>query len=44
VLQEYISKYTDSWQLYTGTIFVACVLFFPQGVWGMLKWLIVSRR
>jgi branched-chain amino acid transport system permease protein len=44
VLQEYISKYTDSWQLYTGAIFVACVLFFPQGVWGMLKGLVVSRR
>jgi branched-chain amino acid transport system permease protein len=40
ILQEYVSKYSDSWQLYTGLIFVACVLFFPQGVWGMakLKW------
>jgi branched-chain amino acid transport system permease protein len=44
VLQEYISKYTDSWQLYTGAVFVACVLFFPRGVWGMLKWLVASRR
>jgi branched-chain amino acid transport system permease protein len=37
VLQEYVSKYTDSWQLYAGAIFVLCVLFFPQGVWGSLK-------
>src|SRR6266852_1324256 len=44
VLQEYVSKYTDSLQLYAGAIFVACVLFFPQGVWGMLKWLISSSR
>jgi branched-chain amino acid transport system permease protein len=44
VLQEYVSKYTDSWQLYTGAIFVGCVLFFPQGVWGMLKWLVTSSR
>ena len=44
ILQEYVSKYTDSWQLYTGAVFVACVLFFPQGVWGMLKWLVQSKQ
>ena len=37
ILQEYVSKYTDSWQLYAGAIFVACVLFFPRGVWGTLR-------
>jgi branched-chain amino acid transport system permease protein len=41
-LQEYVSKYTDAWQLYTGAIFVACVLFFPEGVWGMV--LRLARR
>jgi len=44
VLQEYVSKYTDSWQLYTGVIFVACVLFFPQGMWGMLRWRLSPNR
>ena len=37
-----MSKYTDAWQLYTGAIFVACVLFFPEGVWGMV--LRLARR
>jgi branched-chain amino acid transport system permease protein len=43
VLQDYVSKYTDSWQLYAGAIFVVCVLFFPQGVWGSLTGLLQSR-
>ncbi len=43
VLQEYVSKYTDSWQLYAGAIFMACVLFFPQGVWGSVVRMIESR-
>ncbi|MCC7104643.1 MAG: branched-chain amino acid ABC transporter permease [Chloroflexi bacterium] len=41
VLQEYVSKYRDDWQLYVGAIFVACVLFFPRGVWGTLKMLVI---
>jgi branched-chain amino acid transport system permease protein len=43
VLQEYVSKYTDAWQLYTGAIFVACVLFFPHGVWGTFKHVLARR-
>jgi branched-chain amino acid transport system permease protein len=43
VLQDYVSKYTDSWQLYAGAIFVACVLFFPRGVWGSLRHILQSR-
>ena len=41
-LREYVSKneallFGMGWQFYTGAIFVACVLFFPQGIWGTLK-------
>jgi branched-chain amino acid transport system permease protein len=41
-LREYVSKYEAllfgmGWQFYTGAIFVACVLFLPQGIWGTLK-------
>jgi branched-chain amino acid transport system permease protein len=43
VLQEYVSKYTDSWQLYAGALFVACVLFFPHGVWGSVMRALESR-
>jgi branched-chain amino acid transport system permease protein len=48
VLREYVSKneallFGMGWQFYTGAIFVACVIFFPQGVWGTFKhW--VQRR
>lgn len=41
VLQEYVSKYRDDWQLYVGAIFIACVLFLPVGVWGTLKKLVL---
>jgi branched-chain amino acid transport system permease protein len=41
-LREYVSKneallFGMGWQFYTGAIFVACVLFFPEGIWGTLK-------
>lgn len=41
-LREYVSRneallFGMGWQFYTGAIFVGCVLFFPQGVWGTLK-------
>ncbi len=28
------SAWTEHWQLIVGSLFVACVLFFPRGVWG----------
>jgi branched-chain amino acid transport system permease protein len=41
-LREYVSRneaflFGMGWQFYTGAIFVACVLFFPDGIWGTLK-------
>ena len=45
ILREYVSKneallFGMGWQFYTGAIFIACVLFFPLGIWGTLKqWL-----
>ena len=48
VLREYVSKNEAllggmGWQFYTGVIFVCCVLFFPQGVWGTLKKRVLGR-
>ena len=42
VLREYVSKNEAlllgmGWQFYTGAIFIACVIFFPRGVWGEIK-------
>ena len=34
LLENLVSLYTVHWQLVVGAIFVACVLFFPKGIWG----------
>ena len=36
MLEELVSLWTVHWQLVVGIVFVACVLFFPRGVWGTL--------
>jgi branched-chain amino acid transport system permease protein len=36
MLENIVSVWTIHWQLVVGAIFVACVLFFPRGVWGTL--------
>jgi branched-chain amino acid transport system permease protein len=33
-LEEGLTAYTRYWQGALGLVFIACVLFFPQGVWG----------
>lgn len=33
-LEEIASNWTTHWQLVAGLIFIACVRFFPRGVWG----------
>jgi branched-chain amino acid transport system permease protein len=35
-LEEGLTSFTRYWQGALGLIFIACVLFFPQGVWGRL--------
>lgn len=37
VLEHYLSRQFGSWQLILGAIFVACVLLFPQGLWGLVR-------
>ena len=40
LLENLVSIYTVHWQLIVGAVFVACVLFFPRGIWGTaLHWL-----
>ena len=36
VLENVVSVWTVHWQLIVGAIFIACVLFFPAGIWGTL--------
>jgi len=37
MLQDYISSITINWQIFIGLFYVACVLFFPRGVLGILR-------
>ncbi len=34
LLENLVSLWTVHWQLLVGAVFVACVLFFPRGIWG----------
>jgi branched-chain amino acid transport system permease protein len=36
LLENLVSLYTVHWQLIVGAAFIACVLFFPRGVWGTI--------
>ena len=36
LLENLVSLYTVHWQLVAGLAYIACVLFFPLGVWGTL--------
>jgi branched-chain amino acid transport system permease protein len=37
LLQHYLSNAFSEWQLILGAIFVAIVLSFPQGIWGLVR-------
>jgi branched-chain amino acid transport system permease protein len=36
-LEDIISGFTKYWMIVLGPIFVLCVLFFPQGIWGTIR-------
>jgi branched-chain amino acid transport system permease protein len=36
LLENLVSLWTVHWQLVVGVVFIACVLFFPRGIWGTL--------
>ena len=37
LMKHFVSSHTQHWLLVVGIIFVGCVMFFRQGIWGMLK-------
>jgi branched-chain amino acid transport system permease protein len=43
LIKNFVSSHTEHWLLVVGLLFIACVMFFRQGVWGTLaaRW---SRR
>ena len=43
-LEHQLSQVTDLWPLIFGTIFIAFVMFAPQGIWGILTSRFRARR
>lgn len=37
LLQQVLSLYTESWALFFGLIFIAFVIFAPDGIWGLMR-------
>ena len=37
LLEDTLSVFTKSWQLFVGGIFMLFVLFFPLGIWGTIQ-------
>jgi branched-chain amino acid transport system permease protein len=35
LVEHQLSSYTEAWALFFGAIFIAFVLFAPQGIWGL---------
>lgn len=36
MLKHVISSHTDYWMLWVGVVFIACVMFMRQGIWGLV--------
>lgn len=43
-LEDVLSALTRNWMIFLGTIFVLCVLFFPNGIWGTIKELATRKK
>jgi branched-chain amino acid transport system permease protein len=37
MLKHVISSHTEYWMIWVGIVFIACVMFMPQGLWGLVK-------
>lgn len=43
LMKNVVSSYSEHWLLIIGGVFIACVLFFPGGIWGTLRQLRARR-
>jgi branched-chain amino acid transport system permease protein len=43
-LEDILSALTTNWMIFLGVIFVLCVLFFPNGIWGTIKELTTQKK
>lgn len=37
IVQHQLSNFTESWALFFGLIFIAFVIFAPEGIWGLVR-------
>lgn len=37
IVEHQLSNYTEAWALFFGLIFIAFVMFAPEGIWGMVR-------
>jgi branched-chain amino acid transport system permease protein len=37
IVEHQLSNYTEAWALFFGLIFIAFVIFAPEGIWGLLR-------
>jgi branched-chain amino acid transport system permease protein len=47
LMKNVVSSYSEHWLLIIGVVFIGCVMFFPNGVWGTLrqmKWRAASTK
>jgi branched-chain amino acid transport system permease protein len=44
LLQDSISRVTDRWEVYVGTMFILLVLLFPEGIVGSIKEKWITKR
>jgi branched-chain amino acid transport system permease protein len=44
LLKNVVSSHTEYWLLWVGIIFILCVMFLPQGVWGWARGRLLPRR
>ncbi len=44
LMKNLVSSYSQHWMLIIGIVFIACVLYFPGGVWGAIRTLQREER
>ena len=37
LMKNLVSSYSEHWMLIIGVVFISCVMFFPGGIWGILR-------
>lgn len=43
-MEDILSAVTPHWMIFLGPVFVLCVLFFPEGIWGTIKDLTTRKK